>query len=250
MKKLLVLILAIFLTFAVPYGAAKFFSDFLMRWLHEVFSLSLVSSYFLGAFSHRMIQFLIAMLLLFLIFKKEMIGSFFKLRELRQNLIEFKCLFIFWPIMTVLFFVIAIFRFNGFVEYLSDLYMFMPGWILARASRDLLLLDAIAEEVLYRAFIIGLLSIGFDKHFEMGKFKISHAALLSIPLFAVSHVQILLFPLKIISFDIIQLGLTFFTGFIFAYSYEKSHSLILPILLHGYTNFVITISAYLILLIM
>lgn len=247
MKKLLVLILAIFLTFAVPYGAAKFLSDFMMNWLHEIFSLSQASSYFFGVLIHRLIQFLIAILLLLFIFKQKKIAALFKFNTLKMDMIEFKSLFILWPILTVLFLVIAIFVLDGFTEYLSGLYVFTPGWILVRTSRDLFLLDAISEEVFNRAFMIGFLSIGFGKYLKIRKFKLSHAALLSIPLFALSHVQVTLYPFKIISYDIIQLILSLLTGFIFAYSYEKSKSLMLPFLLHGYTNLVITVSAYMIL---
>lgn len=247
MKKLFVLLLAIFLNFAVPYGAAKFLSDFLMHWFHEIFSLSQASSYFFGALSHRLIQFLIAMLLLLFVFKQKKIVSLFKLSTLRMDMYEFKTLFILWPIMTVLFLVITIFLVDGFAEYLSGLYVFTPEWILVRICRDLFLLDAVSEEVFNRAFMIGLLSIGYGQHIKIGKFKISHAALLSIPLFALSHIQVSLYPFNIISYDIIQLILSILTGFIFAYSYEKSRSLLLPFLLHGYTNLIITVCVYMIL---
>lgn len=247
MKKLLILLIAIILTFTVPYGAVKFLSDIIMNWLHEIFSISQTNSYFLGALIHRLIQFLIAMLLLLLVYKQKKINTLFSLNKLRLDLIEFKFLIILWPIMTVIFFIIAILLVDGFVEYLSELYVFTSEWILVRTMRDLFLLDAIAEEVFYRAFMISLLSIGFGKYLKIGNFKISHAALISIPLFTLSHVQVSLYSFKIISYDIIQLILTILTGFIFAYAYEKTRNLTLPIFLHGYTNLAITLSAYMIL---
>ena len=247
MKKLFVLLLSIFLTFAIPYGAAKFLSDFMMQRFYEIFSFTQASSYFLGALSHRLFQFLIAMILLLFFSKKLEIKPLFKLNNLKQNIIKFKFLIILWPILIILFFVISINFVNGFAKYLSELYIYTPEWILARISRDFFLLDSIAEEVLYRAFMISLLSLVFEKNLKIGNIKISHAAILSIPLFAFSHIQVSLYPFAIISYDVIQLFLTFITGFIFAYSYEKSSSLTLPIFLHSYTNLVITISAYLIL---
>lgn len=247
MKKILILILAIVSTFAIPYGAAKVLSEGVMKWLHGMFSLSTAGNYFLGALSHRVIHFLIAMLLLMLIFKREKIVALFDFSHLKRDMVEFRSIFISWPVLTVLFFGSSMMFVDGFSEYLSSLYASVDGWMLSRISRDFFLLDAIPEEVFYRAFMIGLLSIGFSKYLKIGKFEISHAALLSIPLFALSHVQVLLYPFKVLQYDSIQLVLTMLTGFLFAYAYEKTRSLVLPILIHGYTNLVITVSAYAIL---
>lgn len=137
---------------------------------------------------------------------------------------------------------------DGFRDYLSTLYPQASSWLLAQVSRDFLLFDALPEEVFYRAFMIALLSIGFKSVVEFGRFKISHAALLSVPLFAFAHVQVSLFPFAIIQYDMVQLILTMFTGLLFAYAYEKTECLVVPILLHGYTNLVITVSAYVVLL--
>lgn len=244
MKKILILILAIVLTFAIPYGAAKVLSEGVMKWLHGMFSLSTAGNYFLGALSHRVIHFLIAMLLLMLIFRREKIVALFDFSHLKRDMVEFRTIFILWPVLTVLFFGSSMMFIDGFSEYLSSLYASVDGWMLSRISRDFFLLDAIPEEVFYRAFMIGLLSIGFSKCLRIGKFEISHAALLSIPLFALSHVQVLLYPFKVLQYDSIQLVLTMLTGFLFAYAYERTRSLVLPILIHGYTNLVITVSAY------
>jgi membrane protease YdiL (CAAX protease family) len=162
-------------------------------------------------------------------------------------MIEFRGVFILWPIITVLFFVGSMVFIDGFGVYLSALYESTDGWMLARVSRDFLLIDAFPEEAFYRAFMIGLLSLGFRNKLSIGKYHLSQAALISVPLFAISHVQVSLIPFTIIAYDTIQLTLTLITGLLFAYAYERTHSIAVPILLHGYTNLVITVSAYVVL---
>lgn len=247
MKKLSVGLLAVILTFVVPYGAAKGPADWMMKWLDERFSLSQAGWYFTGALTHRVIHFAIAIALLLMIYGFEDARKRFDFGNLKNDLSEFRWIIMLWPILTVIFFIGSMLMVDGFGDYLSRLYQSTDGWLLARVGRDFMLIDAIPEEVFYRGVMIGLLSLGFKKSIRVRKFQISHAALLSVPLFALSHVQISTYPFSIVQYDTIQLGLTVLTGLLFGYAYEKTRSLVLPILLHGYTNLVITVSAYVIL---
>ncbi len=232
MKKILVLVLAIIIAFAIPYGFAKVISNFIM----EDFVGSGAVYYFLSALSHRFIQFAIAVGVFVFIFKGKNVKMGFNFEDIISKLKLFRWVFIIWPILTLAFFLLATTYIEGFNEYLSNLYPVEVDWFFARLGRDVLLLDALAEEVLNRALVISLLSIYWKK---------SHAVVLSVPIFSLAHIQVELFPFAVIGYDIIQLCLTMFTGGLFAYSYVKTKNLIVPVLLHGYTNMIITLLAYL-----
>jgi membrane protease YdiL (CAAX protease family) len=164
----------------------------------------------------------------------------FNFEDILSKLKLFKWVFIIWPILTLAFFLLAKTYIDGFNEYLSNLYPLGLDWFFAKLGRDVLLLDALAEEVLNRALIISLLSIYWKKN---------HAVILSVPIFSLAHIQVNLIPFTVIGYDTIQLCLTMFTGLLFAYSYVKTKNIFVPILLHGYTNMMITLIAYLIVII-
>lgn len=244
MKKILTLVSAIGLAFIIPYGFAKVFSDFISA--HISFDAS--ANYLWGAFSHRAIQFFISFALLCMIMKWADIKSNFGLNQVIVGLKRFKWIFVLWPILTMIFFACASRFIEGFNQYLINLYPIDLKWVLAKIGRDVLLLDAFSEEILYRAFIITLLKCAFKESVNIRSFSISHAALLSVPIFALSHIQVSLFPFTIVSYDVIQLGLTLITGLMFAYAYERTQRIMVPVILHGFTNLAITLSAYILLI--
>lgn len=232
MKKILVLILSIVYAFSIPYGFAKVISHFLMK----DFVGSAAENYFIGALSHRFIQFTIVVGLFAFIFKRMDIKMGFSFENIVCKLKLFKWVFIIWPVLTLVFFMLATYFIKDFSGYLSNLYPLEMDWFFAKLGRDVLLLDALAEEVLNRALVICMLSMYWEN---------KHAAVLSVPIFSLAHIQVELLPFTVIGYDIIQLCLTLFTGGLFAYSYVKTKNLIVPILLHGYTNMIITLLAYL-----
>lgn len=242
MKKILILILALIITFVIPYGFAKAISDLYAK----SFSDGGAAGFFILKFIHRLAQFIITTILFALIFNRfDDIKMGFSFDDIVNQLKLFKSVVIMWPILTIVFFLLATIFVDGFTDYLSNLYPLETGWVLAKVGRDVLLLDALAEEVLNRALIIQLIAIYWRNRFRLGSWSISHAALLSVPLFVLSHIQVELFPFSITGYDSIQLGLTFFTGLLFAYAYERTKGLLVPIFLHGYTNLTITVVAYL-----
>jgi hypothetical protein len=245
MKKLIILILAIIISYAIPYGFAKVFSNILI----ESFSGGGAARFMIGVLSHRFAQLIVTILLFFLLFSRLNFKMGFNFDDIADKLNHFRSVFVIWPVLTAAFFLIATIFIDGFTDYLSNLYPLHSDWFWSKVVCDVLLLDALAEEVLYRAFIIHLIALYWKGSILLGSRSISHAALLSVPLFALSHVQVELFPFSIIGFDPIQLCLTMFTGLLFAYAYERTKNLVVPILLHGYTNLTITLVAYLTLVI-
>jgi len=128
--------------------------------------------------------------------------------------------------------------------YLSSKYPLSTSWVIASLGRDVLLLDSFAEEILYRSFVILALKRYWDSSVKIKNCSVSQATLLSVPIFMAAHISLSIFPFKVIGYDPIQLLLTLITGSLFAISFEKTRSLLAPIVLHGYTNFIITVAGY------
>lgn len=237
MKKASLVLIAIFLAFTIPYGGAKVISELVGE------------AYFIRVLIHRLSQTGISILLFLLIFRKSQVKLGFDFKTFKRDIIRFKLIFIFWPVATGMFFLVMTVFVDGFAGYITQLYPMEIGSAAIQLGRDALMLDALAEEVLYRALIIQLMGLCWTREVGFGRVQLTQAAWLSIPIFALSHVQVSFFPFRIIGYDPIQLGLTVLTGFIFAYAYEKTQALVLPILIHGYTNLIITITAYAIVII-
>lgn len=213
-KKILALILVIAVAELVPFGLSKYITDFFGQYISQ----RTASGYFILALIHRGSQFILALILIKLVFKEKLSLSFF--------LISSFCL-------------------DGFTGYINNLYPLGMGWMLAKLGRDILLLDAFAEEILFRLFVILFFERYWTGRVKIYKWTISHATLLSVPIFVFAHVSISIYPFKILAYDPIQLLLTAFTGLLFGLAFEKSRSLLAPIVIHGYTNLIITVAGYL-----
>lgn len=122
-KKIFALILVIAVAELVPFGLSKYITDFFGQYISQ----RTASGYFILALIHRGSQFILALILIKLVFKEKLSLSFF--------LISSFCL-------------------DGFTGYINNLYPLGMGWMLAKLGRDILLLDAFAEEILFRLFVI------------------------------------------------------------------------------------------------
>jgi membrane protease YdiL (CAAX protease family) len=240
-KKIFVLIIVISASEVIPYGFAKYIADSFQNFTAQTSALS----YFLGALVHRSVQFILVLMLLKLLFRAKLsnFGFNFNNKKLSLNIIAYVS--VLWPIIILAFFIFSINCINGFSSYLSSKYPSSVSWMIASLSRDALLLDSFAEEILYRSFVILSLERYWKGTVKIKNWSVSHATLLSVPIFVAAHISLTIFPFKVISYDPTQLVLTLFTGLLFAISFEKTRSLFAPIVLHGYTNFIITVAGYL-----
>jgi membrane protease YdiL (CAAX protease family) len=240
-KKLFVLVLVISVAEVIPYGFAKYIADSFQSFTLQTGPLG----YFLGALIHRGVQFVLVLILLKLLFRDRISSLGFNFNNKKLSLKIIAYVSVLWPIIILAFFILSINCMDGFSSYLSNKYPSSGSWLIASLSRDALLLDSFAEEILYRSFVILALVRYWSGTVIIKNWSVSHATLLSVPIFMAAHISLTMFPIKVISYDPIQLVLTLFTGLLFAVSFEKTKSLFAPIVLHGYTNFIITAAGYL-----
>jgi membrane protease YdiL (CAAX protease family) len=97
-----------------------------------------------------------------------------------------------------------------------------------------LLLSGPAEEVVYRALPVVLLTRSFGKSIEI-KGSITLEVILASVLFAFAHVKWSLAPLKFEA-DYFQIIYAFVLGTIIGIAYQKSKSILYPILMHSFCN--------------
>jgi len=105
------------------------------------------------------------------------------------------------------------------------------------------LLSGLCEEPLFRGFAITFLSQSWTGRIRIGRLSISAAVAWSTFLFMAAHAQISLHPFSFhvsVPQQIWSLGLGVYYGVVF----EKTRSLLAPILSHGYSNGIIFVVLY------
>ncbi len=103
-------------------------------------------------------------------------------------------------------------------------------------SGDLLFawtLNGLSEEVLFRAFIIGMLYPVFPKMYPIFGKNISAAGIFSVVLFALASVSISFVPFSITCIDPMQQLSVLGLGLFFVIMFEHTHSLLGPVLAHN-----------------
>jgi uncharacterized protein len=98
-----------------------------------------------------------------------------------------------------------------------------------------LLLSGPSEELIFRAFSISIFTY-FITHKKLNK-HLSYAVLFSAIIFGVAHIQFSFAPFSV-SYSLFQVGYAIVLGYFYGDCYEKSKSVIYPMIMHSFTNVV------------
>jgi len=101
------------------------------------------------------------------------------------------------------------------------------------------LLTGTGEEPLFRGFAIILLSQSWKRVFRIWRIEISSAALIATALFMIAHIKFTVFPFEFIYISWSQQVWAFGLGLYYAIVFQKTKSLLCPVLSHGYANGII-----------
>ncbi len=104
------------------------------------------------------------------------------------------------------------------------------------------LLSGTCEEPLFRGFAIVILSQSWKGRLKIGKIEISTANTIAAVFFLYAHIGFTIFPFEITRLYLPQLAASFLLGIIYGIVFEKTKSLLGPILMHNISNLV-TVSA-------
>ena len=101
------------------------------------------------------------------------------------------------------------------------------------------LLTGTGEEPLFRGFAIILLSQSWKRVLRIWRIEISSAALIATALFMIAHIKFTVFPFEFIYISWSQQVWAFGLGLYYAIVFQKTKSLLCPVLSHGYANGII-----------
>lgn len=237
------LLIALALSELIPFEIAAYltrhFEGVISNWFNILPSTACY--YFLSALCHRFIQFVIVLVIFKFWFKKPLSDLGLNFNNKTKSLHIIKWVVIIWPILVILFFFISTIGIPDFSNYITAQYPVQGSLKYALILRDTLLLDAFAEETLYRGLIFTVLAFAWQETFQFKGKTYKFVTLLSVPFFVLSHISLSVIPFEVFYYDPVQLALTTLTGILFAAIYDQTNSLFAPIVVHGYTNFIITI---------
>lgn len=110
-------------------------------------------------------------------------------------------------------------------------------------------LSGTCEEPLFRVFVILVLAESWKGQFRIGKTDFTIAGIMSAILFAYAHISFNIFPFKITYLNPTQLLTAFSVGLFYAIAFQKTKSVLIPIISHNLQNVIMITIPYIILLI-
>ena len=103
----------------------------------------------------------------------------------------------------------------------------------------------LCEETLFRGLILyALINNGWASRIKIGKVEISYAAILTGIIFMCAHIYFRILPFEITHLNYTQLFMAFSLGIFQAITFEKTKSLLSPILTHNFSNLSSTLCGY------
>ncbi|MDD3831739.1 MAG: CPBP family intramembrane metalloprotease [Clostridia bacterium] len=186
---------------------------------------------------HHVVELLIALALILVLSKLLNLDFYFRLGDKKKG-IKYLCIF-------VAAFVVLSVALHTFMTLNNQL----PVYAFPLDRRNVigtlgfqLLLSGPAEEVIYRALPITLLTYSFGKSIKI-KGSVTLEVILSSILFAFAHVKWSLIPLAFEA-DYFQLIYAFAIGTIQGMVYQKTKSILYPILMHSLSNVLMVGAGY------
>jgi membrane protease YdiL (CAAX protease family) len=103
-----------------------------------------------------------------------------------------------------------------------------------------LLLSGTSEEILFRGLVMTLLLRSWPEKAKIFGLEISWAGIWATLFFVLAHIGFRPFPFEITFIDPMQLGQALLMGTFYAIVFDKTRSLLTPILAHNFFNFFLT----------
>ncbi len=196
---------------------------------------------FLWSSIHHIFQLLLPLILMKLWLTRRLTDYGFNLNDWRRSLRIF-----FW---FCLIYLVPVFFVNILPNIISGKPPFFKYPLNARNITYRLsymyLLTGTGEEPLFRGFAIVVLSQSWKRAFRIWRIEISSAGLIATALFMYGHIGFKIYPFEITHISWPQQVWAFGLGLYYAIVFQKTKSLLCPILSHGYSNGIIFTILYL-----
>jgi len=182
---------------------------------------------------HHITQLVLTVLAMKLYFRKSLSDWGFNLNQKAWSLSVFWKFAIgwtiFWTIGTGVFLLVSGQSLSVFN------YPLIPRNIIGNLS-FMLLMPGPSEEALFRGFVIGVLSQSWKGTVRVGKLSVSLAGFIAALLFMYAHIGYGIHPFQIYVLNPMQLMMAFGLGIYYAVTFEKTGSLLCPILSHSFSD--------------
>lgn len=230
------------------YGSCTFISLFLVQvlsgkigsYFSDIFSYSKIDSYdvFAAVSIHHIVQMTLILIIIAMLSKNLKIDFCLKLGDVKKGT---KYLAVFTAVFTLISVIIHIIM---YADKQLPIYNFPLNArnILGTLSFQLLL-SGPAEEIVYRALPITMLVYAFGKSISVNDHITLEVILASI-LFSFAHIKWTLIPFNI-EVDFLKFLYSFMLGTIQGIVYQKSKSILYPILMHSFSNVLMVGMGYL-----
>jgi membrane protease YdiL (CAAX protease family) len=177
--------------------------------------------------------------------KKDICYLGFNLKNIKLSLKIFTIFSIVWIIVIVLYnvsmFVFNRSLYNVFLQNPLPSKEYIQTYIGFQA-----IFPGLCEETLFRGFILYvLINNGWTNSIKIGKVDITYSAILSGIIFMCAHIYYNILPFEITHINYTQLLIAFFLGTFQAIIFEKTKSLLGPVLIHNFSNLTNTLCGYL-----
>ncbi len=108
-----------------------------------------------------------------------------------------------------------------------------------------LIMPGISEELLFRAYLMGILMIAWKEVLTLGNIELPIAGVIAALLFTAAHLGISFNPLAIIHANPGQLLFAFIFGIVYAILFYRTRSILVPIVIHNVIDGLGTLIDYL-----
>ncbi len=113
------------------------------------------------------------------------------------------------------------------------------GWISFQA-----IMSGTSEEIFFRSLLQTFLTQVWKGSFKIIKLNVPSAAIIAAVIFTFAHVEINLTPFSI-NYNLLQVIMAFVLGIFYGITYDRTKSLVAPIVTHNYANFIMYFVGYL-----
>ncbi len=237
-KKLINIVFTILSLFAVQTFASKFGSI-----IADLFNYTAIDNngVFMNISVHHIVQMLVALMIIFIISRKNKLEFHLKPKVDKQGIIH-TAIFAGVILIYVLISHIVGYSLGTISPYGYELNTVnVVGTLFFQ-----LFLSGTSEEILFRALPITILGSLICKDNKTGKVFI---ILIASALFSVAHISWTMFPFTL-SFDWFQLVYAFILGIAYGVTYMKTKSVVYPMIMHGLSNFLMVGIGYIFMVVM
>ncbi len=237
MKKIAYLLLALLIYFGITIINEQLF---LRHLILPLFPPGYIKEHFwIRQYIHHLGQMVLALLVIIVILRGKLKDYGLNLNNRRLSQKYMLWFFLVYGVIVVLNFLPNFLAGRPEAFGFSHTAFNLWGWISFEV-----LMSGTSEEIFFRGLLQTFLSKAWKGSIRIIKLEIPTAVIFAALIFTFAHVEVNFAPFAI-SYNIFQVVLAFVFGIFFGMAYDRTKSLLAPIITHNYANFIMYFIGYL-----